>query len=509
MGLTVSPDVNVDNRVLTGVPDVVHVDGITGGVGGSTTIVTESLWTDDNGIFYIRVNTGGTITWTFANGTATSAPGASGRPAAGPSIIMDRSAYQATAAGTGYSIGDFVNHYVTADPATGAVIAHFWINATTEQLLGSAPSSANISPISTTVVGSATSAKQDTGNTSLASLDTKTPALVAGASPVSLPAATVATLTPPAAITGFATAAAQTAAQTSLSSLDTKTPALIAGAVPVSLPAATVTALTPPAAITGFATAAAQTAAQVSLASLDTKTPALVAGATPVSLPAATVTALTPPAAITGFATSANQATEITALGTLHTDLVTNHADLVTLHADVGTTLHADLGSILTQETATNTVLGTKADAANAATDATPISAISIWKQISKTLQAFIAGLNPNGRALPTASAPVVLNSMTYVPVAVSATQQCGATGATGDYLDGVLIIPGAAAAGIVQIKDGSGAAITIFAGGGTTALPTLAPFFVPFGAISSGGAGGWKIITNLNVTAIGVGNFT
>lgn len=60
----------------------------------------------------------------------------------------------------------------------------------------------------------ATSAKQDTGNTSLASLDTKLPAqgqaLAAASVPVVLPAAQVTTLTPPAAITGYATSAIQT-----------------------------------------------------------------------------------------------------------------------------------------------------------------------------------------------------------------------------------------------------------------------------------------------------------
>lgn len=63
--------------------------------------------------------------------------------------------------------------------------------------------------------GAATAAKQDTGNTSVASIDTKTPALgqalAAASVPVILPAATVTTLTPPAAITGFATAAKQPA----------------------------------------------------------------------------------------------------------------------------------------------------------------------------------------------------------------------------------------------------------------------------------------------------------
>jgi len=93
-----------------------------------------------------------------------------------------------------------------------------------------------------------------------------------------------------------------------------------------------------------------------------------------------------------------------------------------------------------------------------------------------------------------------------YVTVAASTTQACG-TGAVADALDGVLIIPGTTAAGIVQIKDGSNSAITIFAGGGTTALTTLIPFFVPLGVASTNG--GWSVITNANVTAIAVGKFT
>lgn len=61
--------------------------------------------------------------------------------------------------------------------------------------------------------GDATAAKQDTGNTSLASIDTKTPslgqALAASSVPVVLTAAQITTLTPPAAIIGFATSAKQ------------------------------------------------------------------------------------------------------------------------------------------------------------------------------------------------------------------------------------------------------------------------------------------------------------
>lgn len=95
-----------------------------------------------------------------------------------------------------------------------------------------------------------------------------------------------------------------------------------------------------------------------------------------------------------------------------------------------------------------------------------------------------------------------------YETVAASQTDQVlGATGASGDYLAGVLIVPATSAAGAVSIKDGSGSSITIFAGGGTTALPTLAPIFVPLGIYSTSGA--WKLTTGANVTAIGVGKFT
>ena len=95
-----------------------------------------------------------------------------------------------------------------------------------------------------------------------------------------------------------------------------------------------------------------------------------------------------------------------------------------------------------------------------------------------------------------------------YETVAASQTDQAlGATGATGDYLAGLLIVPATTAAGAVSIKDGGGSSITVFAGGGTTALTTLIPFFVPLGIKSAAGA--WKVTTGANVSVIGVGNFT
>lgn len=94
-----------------------------------------------------------------------------------------------------------------------------------------------------------------------------------------------------------------------------------------------------------------------------------------------------------------------------------------------------------------------------------------------------------------------------YETVAASQTDQVlGATGATGDYLAGLLIVPATTSPGAVSIKDGGGSAITVFTGGASS-VSNLVPFFVPLGIKSLAGA--WKVTTGSNVSAIGVGNFT
>jgi len=93
-----------------------------------------------------------------------------------------------------------------------------------------------------------------------------------------------------------------------------------------------------------------------------------------------------------------------------------------------------------------------------------------------------------------------------YVACPASATTALG-TGAIGDVLNKIVIVPGTSAAGIVQIKDGANAAITVFAGGGTTALTDLRPQEIELDAVSV--AGGWSIVANANVTVIAVGQFT
>lgn len=86
------------------------------------------------------------------------------------------------------------------------------------------------------------------------------------------------------------------------------------------------------------------------------------------------------------------------------------------------------------------------------------------------------------------------------------ADQVMGGTGAVGDYLYKVIIVPASADAKAVAIKDGSGSAVTIFAGG-TSSLADLKPFEVLIEAPSVSGA--WKVTTNTAVSAVGVGNFT
>lgn len=95
-----------------------------------------------------------------------------------------------------------------------------------------------------------------------------------------------------------------------------------------------------------------------------------------------------------------------------------------------------------------------------------------------------------------------------YETVAAGQTNQVlGGAGAVGDHLASLLIVPAAANCGVVQIKDGSNTAITVFAGGGTVALPTLAPISVPIELISASGA--WQVTTGANVSVIASGDFT
>jgi hypothetical protein len=93
-----------------------------------------------------------------------------------------------------------------------------------------------------------------------------------------------------------------------------------------------------------------------------------------------------------------------------------------------------------------------------------------------------------------------------YETVAASQTAQVlGATGAAGDYIAGILVIPATTSPGNVLLLDNA-TSITVFTGGASS-VSNLVPFFIPLGMISVSGA--WKITTGSNVSCIGIGNFT
>lgn len=123
---------------------IVSSDVLLGGGGSSGVGFVETLWTDDSGAYFIRVDTGTAISWKDVSGNPVSAPAAGARPAAGTTAIADRTSYQATASGTGYSTGDLIDKYTILDPGTGVVIGSFWLNATASLKLGSAPPSGNL-----------------------------------------------------------------------------------------------------------------------------------------------------------------------------------------------------------------------------------------------------------------------------------------------------------------------------------------------------------------------------
>lgn len=93
-----------------------------------------------------------------------------------------------------------------------------------------------------------------------------------------------------------------------------------------------------------------------------------------------------------------------------------------------------------------------------------------------------------------------------YETVAASQTDQVlGATGAAGDLLERLIIIPATTSPGEVSIEDGA-TNIIVFAGGASS-VADLKPIVLDIGIRST--SGGWEITTGANVSAIGVGRFT
>jgi hypothetical protein len=207
---------------------------------------------------------------------------------------------------------------------------------------------------------------------------------------------------------------------------------------------------------------------------------------------------------------------------------------------------------------------GFKTDAASTATDATSVSAMSVWKQISKSAQAIVTALGApmqatggtvglvagsaivgkvdvdqttpgttNGVALVGVNGATALAGAgatgtgsvrvtaaqdqttsagatpgrTYQTVAASQTAQVlqTSTGAIGDYLGSCLITPSSTSPGVVTALDNA-VSIPLFSGGASS-LSNLVPFSVYVNAVSVSGA--WKITTGASVTVVCTGKFS
>jgi len=209
-----------------------------------------TLWTDNSGAYYVRrdtVNEGTgaiTITWTTPDGTSAT-PGAGLKPLATAERDVTQALFVATAGGTGYSNGDFLARLLILDVnASTPVVTQVWYNLSTSAVIA-APSAADVTPSDESITvassalptGAATSTKQDTGNTSLGSLDSKLPSgltisstrLLVDSSGVTQPVSATALPLP----AGAATSARQDTTNTSLGSIDGKLPALVSSRVPV------------------------------------------------------------------------------------------------------------------------------------------------------------------------------------------------------------------------------------------------------------------------------------
>lgn len=297
--------------------------------------------------------------------------------------IMDGSGDQITSfgGGTQYTEGD------TDATITGTAV--MWEDAANTLVVAS---SAKPLPVSASIdtTGLATSAT----DASTASIDTKTPALgqalAAASTPVVLTAAQVTTLTPPAAITGFAT-------ESTLSTLNGKVTAVNTGAVVVSSSALP----------SGAATAAKQPAlGTAGTASADVLTVQGVASMTALKVDGSGVTQ---PVSGTFY-----QATQPVSLASVPSHAVTNAGTFAVQAAE------AD---------GANVTLGAKADAKSTATDTTAVSAMSVLKQISASVQAppSQAVTNAGTFSVQVSSAPTTAVTGTFW----QATQPVSFTGST------------------------------------------------------------------------------
>lgn len=99
----------------------------------------------------------------------------------------------------------------------------------------------------------------------------------------------------------------------------------------------------------------------------------------------------------------------------------------------------------------------------------------------------------------------VSIQAAGYETVAAGVTGQVlGGTGAKGDYISHLLVIPATTSPGVVTLIDGA-TSLALFPGGATS-VTSLIPFTIPLGANSANGP--WSVTTGANVSVVAFGRF-
>lgn len=128
---------------------------VNGGGSGGTSPIADSLVVDGAGVYWIIQDQGsGTFVYynlsTLAEGTPT-APVTPASTSTGLQVVEQK--YSVLTAGTGYAVGDVLDHVVILNVSTtpATVTASSWVNITQGTVLASAPTAANISATPNTV----------------------------------------------------------------------------------------------------------------------------------------------------------------------------------------------------------------------------------------------------------------------------------------------------------------------------------------------------------------------
>jgi hypothetical protein len=103
---------------------------------------------------------------------------------------------------------------------------------------------------------------------------------------------------------------------------------------------------------------------------------------------------------------------------------------------------------------------------------------------------------------------PSIAGGTTYKTVAASQTDFIlGATGAIGDYLEGILCVVATAATSQVSVRDGNAASFVVLP---NAVGPGIGSYYIPLGLKAVNvTTPGWKITTAAGVTVVATGTFT